>query len=211
MVAVAHSVALAVILSGKRFVDYTFFGFQIAIKTTLNSQLRAQLATLIDSASERETIFDKHAFWTRVNIIVRRFKDDFTFGSWDLVRGERARAEFEEWTSEIENLRTTPSSVQLLPGEHRPHLQATHHVLFTCVFLVQRHSNSDLTLGDMCDLPESNYFTRDTFVLFLGALPELNFASVRSDAIYVAPGPNTVGFSTESLMGLEFEYLQLLR
>lgn len=202
--------ALAVTRLDEIPVDYTFFGFQIAIRATVGSHLRAELAQLIDTSQVRETIIGKHAFWTRVCTLLRRHQHDFSFGDWDLVRGDTARAEFNEWTIEIETANATPNSLQLLPGESRPGWRSTHHILFTAVFLIERHSNSDLTVGEACDLEEVNYFTRDAFFMFLGAVTELNFASVQSDAIYVVPGPDVEGFSTETLMSMEFDYLRQL-
>jgi hypothetical protein len=191
-------------------VNDTFFGFQLAIRTKLDSPLRAELASLIGTSPERQTFIDKHAFWTRVGTLLRRYKNEFYFGTWDLVRGDRAADEFEEWSTEIETATVAPNSLQLLPGERRPQWQTLHHILVTAVFLVERHSNSDETLGEVCDMQEANYFTRDTFFMFLGAVTELNFASVRSDALYVVPGPGTEGFSMETLMSLEFNYLKQL-
>jgi hypothetical protein len=191
-------------------VNDTFFGFQLAIRTKLGSPLRAELANLIDASPERQTFIDKSAFWTHVGTLLRRYRNEFCFGTWDLVRGDKAADEFHDWSSEIETSTEAPSSLQLLPGEGRSEWQTTHHILVTAVFLVERHSNSDETLGEVCDMQEANYFTRDTFFMLLGAVTELNFASVRSDAIYVVPGPGTEGFSMETLMSLEFDYLKQL-
>jgi hypothetical protein len=196
--------------TGDAVVKYTFFGFQIAIRTTVDSRLRAELADLIVSSRERQTVLDKHAFWTRLCTLLRRHKNDFFFGDWDFVRGDKAADAFEHWTMDIETSSAQPSALQLLPGEARPEWRGLHHALVTGVFLVERHTNSDRTLGEACDLEELNFFTRDTFFLFLGAVAELNFASVRSDAIYVVPGPGTEGFSMEVLMSHQFKYLQQL-
>lgn len=172
--------------------------------------MRAELAHLIGASSERQTFIDKSAFWTRVGTLLRRYKNRFYFGTWDLVRGDNAAGEFEEWSTEIETATVPPHSLQLLPGERRLQWQTTHHILVTAVFLLEKHSNSDETLGEVCDMQEANYFTRDTFFMFLGAVTELNFASVRSDALYVVPRPGTEGFSMETLMSLEFNYLKQL-
>lgn len=190
---------------------YTFFGFQLGIETTLDAPLRTELAKLIVDAPQRQTILDKHAFWTRVSALLRRHKHEFIFGDWDLVRGQAAPAAFEEWTQKLERSNQQPDSFQLLPGEARTAPRTEHHILVTAVFLVEQHSNSDRTLAEVSDIEELDYFTRDTFFLFLGAVTELNFTSVRSDAIYMVPGPNTEGFSQETLMSLEFDYLKLLR
>jgi hypothetical protein len=78
------------------------------------------------------------------------------------------------------------------------------------LFLVERDSNSDLTLGEHCDLPESDYFTRGTFAQLIAAIPTLNFANVQADAVYLSPGNDTDGLSDDDLRGEGYEYLKPL-
>ena len=82
--------------------------------------------------------------------------------------------------------------------------------IVTAAFLVQKGSNSDLTLGDRCDIAEAQYFTRATFARLIETLPMLNFATVAGDAIYMVPGPSGVGPTMQELSGEGYEYLKPL-
>ena len=84
------------------------------------------------------------------------------------------------------------------------------YVLCTVLALVERDSNSDLTLGERCDLPEAEYFTRATFAQLIATIPTLNFANVQADAVYLTPGSDEDGLSDEDLHGGGYEYLKPL-
>jgi len=84
------------------------------------------------------------------------------------------------------------------------------YVLVTCLALVDQRSNSDLTLGERCDLPESKWWTRQTLARMVASFPLLNFGMVQSDAIYLAPGSERDGLSMEDLHGGGYEYLKPL-
>jgi hypothetical protein len=83
-------------------------------------------------------------------------------------------------------------------------------VLVTVLFLLERGSNSDLTLGERCDLPEADYFTRATFAQLVATIPALNFANVQADAVYLSPGNDRDGLSDDDLRGPGYEYLRPL-
>ena len=84
------------------------------------------------------------------------------------------------------------------------------YVIVTLLFLVEGGSNSDRTLAERCDVPESEYWTRLTFAKLIATVPLLNFANVEADAVYMAPGSEEDGFSMEDLHGGGYEYLKML-
>jgi len=132
-------------------------------------------------------------------------------GYWDLVRGDGADEEFESWSSEIEGslatekeeLGTAPDEVSRISAEKR-------YIIVTLIFLVEAGSNSDRTLGERCDVPKSEYWTRLTFGRLIASVPLLNFANVVADAVYLAPGSEEDGLSMEDVHGGGYEYLKLL-
>lgn len=179
----------------------TFFGIQLAFDFQRQPTLRRELHELIAGATAHQTLYETRDFWSK---IFDRALDSVRFGergTWDLVRDGRAKAEFESWTSEIEALASDDEATQ---GEGR-------FVLLTTAFLVARHSNADLTLGERCDVPETSYFDRLTFRRLYGAIPALNFANVRSHAVYLVPGGGRAGISEAELDGEGYEYLDRLR
>ena len=71
-------------------------------------------------------------------------------------------------------------------------------------------SNSDRTLAERCDIPESEWMTRLTFGKLIATIPLLNFANVIADAVYMSPGSEEDGLSMEDLHGGGYEYLKML-
>jgi hypothetical protein len=135
----------------------------------------------------------------------------FELGYWDLVRGGRAQEEFETWCSEIEGALATEREEMGDRADEVNRLSANKdYVLLTAAVLVERDSNSDLTLGERCEMPESEYFTRSTMARLVGSFPLLNFANVQADAVYLMPGSEQDGFSQEDLFGGGYEYLKPL-
>ncbi len=191
--------------------DYTFFGVQIAIKAFFKDPLRQQLATIIAESDAEQTLFEKRGFWKRLAAIVNEAMPVFELGYWDLIRGGRAQEEFETWCSEIEGALASEREEMGARADEVNRLSANKdYVLFTAAVLVERTSNSDDTLGERCDIPESEYFTRATFGRLVATFPLLNFANVQADAVYLIPGSEDDGLSQEDLFGGGYEYLKPL-
>ena len=85
--------------------------------------------------------------------------------------------------------------------------EAMEYALVSAFFLMPRGSSADVLLAERCDIPEAEWMQRDAFGLFLSAFPQLRFASVRSDAIYVVPGGLDLAFSLRELQGDGYDYL----
>ena len=99
--------------------------------------------------------------------------------------------------------RAAPDEISRISAEKR-------YIIVTLLFLVEGDSNSDRTLAERCDIPESEYWTRLTFGRLIATVPLLNFANVEADAVYLAPGSDEDGFSLEDLHGGGYEYLKML-
>jgi hypothetical protein len=192
-------------------VAYTFFGIQVAIQAFFKDDLRARLHQAIARGQAEQTLAEKRQFWKGVTAVVNEAMPVFQYGHWDLIRSDEAEAEFESWCSEIEgSLATTADEMGAAPDEAHRTSAEQQHVLCTMAFLLERGSNSDQTLGERCDLPESAWFTRQTFARLVASIPLLNFANVQADAVYVVPGNDTDGLSTDDLTGEGYEYLEPL-
>jgi len=189
----------------------TFFGTQVVVKNFVSDPLRKELHEIIARSDAEQSLVEKRAFWKKVTAVLNEALPAFEYGYWDLIRGGSAEEEFESWSSEIEGslatekeeLGTAPDEISRISAEKR-------YIVVTLVFLVEGGSNSDGTLSERCDVPESEYWTRLTFGRLIGTIPLLNFANVDADAVYLAPGSEEDGFSLEDLHGGGYEYLKML-
>jgi len=190
---------------------YAFFGVQVVVSVFHNDPLRRKLHEAIAGAPARQSLRDKRTFWKNVTAILNEAMPVFDMGYWDLIRGGKAEEEFESWTSEIEgSLATEKEEVGRAIDEASRLSGEKRYVLCTCLALAEEGSNSDLTLGDRCDLPKSDWWTRQTFARLIGSFPLLNFANVQADAVYLSPGSDRDGLSMEDLHGGGYEYLHPL-
>jgi len=189
----------------------TFFGVQVVVKNFVSDPLRAQLHEVIARSEAEQSLVEKRSFWKRVTAVLNEAVPAFEYGYWDLIRGSGAEEEFESWTSEIEgSLATEKEEMGAVPDEINRISAEKRYVLVTLLFLVEEGSNSDSTLEERCNVPESEYWTRLTLAKLIATAPLLNFANVEADAVYLAPGSEDDGFSLEDLHGGGYEYLKML-
>ena len=189
----------------------TFFGIQVVVRNFVSDPLRKQLHEIIARSDAEQSLTEKRAFWKRVAAVLNEAVPAFELGFWDLISGSGAEEEFESWTSEIEgSLATEKEEMGAVPDEINRISAEKRYVLVTLLFLVEEGSNSDSTLEERCNVPESEYWTRLTLAKLIATAPLLNFANVEADAVYLAPGSEDDGFSLEDLHGGGYEYLKML-
>jgi hypothetical protein len=192
-------------------VSYTFFGVQVAVKAFFKDNLRARLHEVVARGEAEQSLHEKRSYWKSIAAVLNEAMPVFEYGHWDLIRGDNAEEEFETWCSEIEgSIATESEEMGAAPDEVNRLSAEQSYVLVTCIFLLERDSNSDLMLGERCDLPESEWSTRATFAHLIASIPMLNFANVQADAVYLAPGNDTDGLSQDDLTGEGYEYLKPL-
>jgi hypothetical protein len=178
----------------------TFFGFQIALP---GDALRQRFHEVIgpggvDPAVDLGT---KRVFYDRVVELLRESAGAIQLGYWDYIADPgRAPEEFDEWCSGIE-----------ATSRGAPEPRRGAMFLVSLVFLVEAGSNSDQTIGERCDLPESDYFTRATFARLIDTVPMLSYSSVRADAAYMVPGTSPHGLALDVLQGEGWDYLKPIR
>lgn len=183
--------------------SFTFFGVQIAFRRYRDDWSRGRLHDVLVGSREDQSLPDKRAFWKNVVALVKGNSPAFEAGYWDFIRGSKAEEEFETWSSEIEaGLATETEEVGAAPDEvHRlaQTIGDERFVIVSLLFLIDGDTNTDRTLGERLDLPESDYFKHATFVRLLDSIPLINFVNVRADAVYIAPGSDQDGISALEL------------
>jgi hypothetical protein len=191
---------------------HTFFGLQVALKNFHRDPLRNQLHALIkDDTAPRVGVQQKQRFWKRFSALLVEAAPVFELGDWDLIRESNAQDTFDEWARTIEGgAATEPEELGAAVDEaHRLSGEASY-LLATMMVLVDRGSNADQTLGEWCDLPTSEWLTRQTFAHLISAFPRLNFATVQADAVYLVPGDSSDGLSYEDLRSPDYAHLKPL-
>jgi hypothetical protein len=192
---------------------YTFFGIQVLFQVGADD-LRARLHEVIASggAETEQSLADKRAFWKRLTAVVISGAARFDLGFWDYVADTaRAEGEFDSWSSELEGQTATEKEEVGDQVDEASRLSAKpDYVALTVLFLLEQGGNSDTTIGERCDLPEADWFKRDTFRHLFESIPMLSFATVKADAVYLVPGNPQDGLSFDDVHGGGWEYLHQL-
>jgi hypothetical protein len=127
-------------------------------------------------------------------------------GCWDYFdTDEKAEKDFKMWLGGMtteEGARRQPSGKpDIYRGEPR-------YLTFTMTFLLMRPSPTDRALYQLCDIPEPHLWRRDVFGRILAGLGVVNFASVKSDVMYLLPRDDDWGLTVDDMREEKFAYLR---
>jgi hypothetical protein len=191
--------------------DYSFFGIQVVIAAHPKDQLRRRLHDLLAETDHEQTPDEKRSFYKRFCALVNESMPVFELGFWDLLRSRNAEDEFETWCSEIEGSMATEAEELGTEADEVYRLSTDKdYIIVTLLFLMVRDGAADRTVGRRADVPEAEWNTRQTFAQLIATAPLLDFETVRADAVYLMPGNDDDGISSDDLYGGDYKYLRML-
>jgi hypothetical protein len=127
-------------------------------------------------------------------------------GCWDYFDDEqRAKKDFDMW---LGGMTTREGSRRAPSGRPDPYRGEPRYLTFTMTFLMVRPSPTDTAMAQLCDVPEPHLWRRDVFGRLLSGMGVINFASVRSDVMYLIPRDEDWGLTVDDLAEAKFEYLR---
>jgi hypothetical protein len=190
---------------------YSSFAIEVALQYQPQSQPLSRLHQQIIRMPEQASPGDKSTSYRALVDIILRESPAFERGCWDYYDDQVAEDKYEEWCGGLikeEGVRSQPSAA---PGQGAYREDAVpQYMTFTMAFLVVRGSNTDNTLKQRCAIPQANLWRRDVFVHLLQGINQLNFASVRSDVVYLIPGREDYGLTLDDLNSPRFAYLRTM-
>ena len=184
---------------------HTLLAIQIFMGLPEATAFHAQLQSLLAAAPDGQTFGDKNNFYMQVLQILRPYGLLIDRGVWDYVEDpDRAEAEWKDWTQG-----TVADAIEAKETES-PFRGGRRYTFLTLLFLLAKGGATDRFICEHCRMSEDFMWRKGTFMYLLDAIPTMNFASVRSDAIYLRPGMGAPGVTEEEL-GLEhYSYLHTL-
>lgn len=130
-------------------------------------------------------------------------------GCWDYFDDHtRAENDFKMWLGGMtteEGARREPS------GRPDPYRGEPRYLTFTMTFLIVSGSPTDRALAQLCEIPEAYLWRRDVFGRILSGMSVINFASVKSDVMYLIPRDDDWGLTSTDLTAEKFNYLRVLQ
>lgn len=161
--------------------------------------LRDDLHKHLLGSPDRATYADKHRFYGDLVRYVKRAEPQFHRGIWDYTSDPaEAESEWAEWTDgtvrDFAGKRSAPD-----PGEPL-------FMFLTVALLLERRSETDRALEKKCAIDASRLWHRSTFYALLEAIPQLDFRSVQSDAVFLCPGNLAHGLTDAELQTETYAY-----
>jgi hypothetical protein len=188
-------------------IQSSIFALEICARLHAGAPLRGMLRELVANHPERTGHQGKWAMYRRAAELLRGSLDVAERGCWDYFDDHaRAMSEFDNWSSWLkteEGARKSPSGLDPYRGEPR-------YMTFTMVLLLVQNSPSDQAMAKLCDIPEAALWSKDTFARILSGMGVINFASVQADVVYLIPGDEGWGLTSDDLAQPKFNYLRPL-
>jgi hypothetical protein len=192
-------------------VRYAVFALELAAPLT-DPRLFEELRALVARQPASQSYPDKHALYTDVCDVLLRHFHTFERGCWDYFLDEGlAEEKYAEWCRGVTMGEGVPTQPSRGEGSAYRSTGDPGYLTFTVAMLVTRGSNTDQRLREHCDDCQQALWHRQTFGLFVAALPDLNYASVRSDVIYLIPGNDRWALTRSDLDGPRFQYLRAIQ
>ncbi len=164
---------------------------------------------LVLMAPKASTYDDKFRLYRRAADLVLANLDNLAKGCWDYFDDDdRAQRDYKMWVDGMlteEGARTLPSR----QGGGDPYrAESAGYMTLTMAFLLVKGTPADQQLAARCNIPPSHLWQRWVFERLLQGVPLINFASVKSDVIYVIPGDDKWALTAQDLAEPKFNYLR---
>ncbi len=188
---------------------HSIFAMEVCIRLPPQSTLPAELRMLVLMAPKASTYDDKFRLYRRAADLVLANLDNIAKGCWDYFDDDdRAQRDYKMWVDGMlteEGARTLPSR----QGGGDPYrAESAGYMTLTMAFLLVKGTPADQQLAARCNIPPSHLWQRWVFERLLQGVPLINFASVKSDVIYVIPGDDKWALTAQDLAEPKFNYLR---
>jgi hypothetical protein len=182
---------------------HSILAIELCLRLDPGSRAREELKDLVLSHPAASTPGLKWKMLGRAAQILLANLDLFEKGCWDFFDDDgRALSDYEMWSKGMiteEGARREPSGE---PGRE------PRFMTFTIALLMVQGTPAEREVARLCEVPERDLWKRATFERILRGLPRVNFASVKSDVLYLIPGDDRWGLTAADLEHTKFEYLR---
>ncbi|MCL2723859.1 MAG: hypothetical protein FWD69_05420 [Polyangiaceae bacterium] len=188
---------------------HSVFAVEICMRFDPNTRLFATLRALLAAHPMGENLQQKWEWYRRVAGELLSASSAFERGCWDYYDDEaQAQGAYRDYASTV----VTEDGARKAPSGDDPYRNEPRYMTFTMAFLLVNEAPTDRAIRQICNVPESRYWLRDTFRQFLSSIASgiLNFANVKSDVAYMIPRDAGWGLTQQDLMQPNFHYLRPL-
>jgi hypothetical protein len=189
-------------------VQHSIFAMEVCARLDVNAGMLATLRDCIVQQPVAATLQQKWTMYRRAAELVAANLQHVERGCWDYFDDDaRALRDFDMWLKGMtteEGARTAPSGVP------DPYRGEPRYLTFTMAFLLVHGTPTDRAIATLCQIPEADLWRRDVFHRILRGLGVVNFASVKSDVMYLIPRDGDWGLTAQDMAHAKFHYLRPL-
>jgi hypothetical protein len=189
-------------------VRHSVFTIEVCARLDVGPQLLDSLRPIVQNAPEQVT---RDEAWRRHSAaadVLLRYIDAIERGCWEYFDEENsAMAMFDDWCRPVLDKAVPRQEPSGVPGYRD---SGPRYLMFTMVYLLARDSPSDLEVRRVCNIPEDQLWSKQTFRRLLGAVRTLSFASVKADSMYMVPRDHDWGLTQQDLASETYQYLRPL-
>lgn len=185
----------------------SIFSIEVAARLDRAPDLLNQLRSTIKDHPQAVGLQQKWQLYKRASDALLANLGLIERGCWDYFENDdKAEKDFKMWLGGMtteEGARRQPSgkSDAYRGGDPR-------YLTFTMTFLMLKPSPTDVAVSRLCDIPEPHLWRRDVFGRILAGIGVVNFASVKSDVMYLIPRDEDWGLTVDDMREEKFAYLR---
>lgn len=183
--------------------SHCFIGMQVVMLHDARPTVRQELHTLIH-APTGPTVDDRRQFFKRLLGVLGGTEPFFEYGYVEVTASDDAAEDFRLWVTDIENSLATEheETGTSIDDMHRLSNEKRYVVLSIALLMEGQHRG----FAGFSEKDERQY-TRHGMMELLRELLRVDFDRVDSDAVFLAPGNDEDGFSSDDLHQEGWEYL----
>jgi hypothetical protein len=189
-------------------VEHSIFAMEVCARLEPGSPLRSLLQEAALGYGPRMNLQQKWQQYRTAATVLLQHLHLVERGCWDYFDDDaRALRDYEMWAKGMtaeEGVRKAPS------GLSDPYRGQARYLTFTMAFLIVQSSPTDRAIRAVCTIRQEDLWRRDVFAHLLRGMGYLNFASIKSDVVYLIPRDEGWGLTAQDLNDPKFHYLRQL-
>jgi hypothetical protein len=187
-------------------VEHSIFAMEVCARLDPGTALRSLLHEATLGYGPRMNLQQKWHQYRKAAMVLLNHLHLVERGCWDYFDDDaRAQRDYDMWSKGM----TTEEGARKAPsGLSDPYRGQTRYLTFTMAFLILHGSPTDRAMASICNIQASNLWRRDVFAHLLRGMGNLNFASVKSDVVYLIPRDEGWGLTAQDLDDPKFHYLR---
>jgi hypothetical protein len=186
--------------------DSSIFAIELCARFDRAPDLVATLRSTITDHPQAVGLQQKWALYRRATEALLAHSGMIERGCWDYFDDtKKAGKDFSMW---LKGMTTEEGSRRGPSGQPDPYRGDPRYLTFTMAFLLVRPSPTDDAVSRLCNIPEPDLWRRSTFERILSGMGVINFASVKTDVMYLIPRDEDWGLTVDDLREQKFEYLR---